>query len=426
MRNNISDEHIQKTLQKALKQNFISADDTACIFYDLTFLEERLNNLIRIFPENTLHAIAVKANPLIAILHFLKEKNFGLEVATLPELYLAQKVNVESGKIVFDSPAKTTAEIEYAIENGVNLNADSFAELERISRVITKYNLHSNIGLRINPQIGIGTIKSTSVAGNYSKFGIPVTENHEKIIAAFQKHHWLNSIHLHIGSQGCSLKQLSGGVKIVYDLAYEINHMTSHNHQKIKYFDIGGGLPVDYYKEEPAFTLEDYTDSLKTKCPELFSSFNLITEFGRYIHANTGWVMSRVEYVKEDRDCKTAMIHVGADLFLRKCYRPDDWHHEIMVFDKNGAYKYGTDDKPYTIAGPLCFAGDMIAQNISLPQVNVGDLIIIQDTGAYTLSMWSRYNSRQIPKVLGYLENGAEFKILRKRERLHSLFEFWS
>ena len=120
------------------------------------------------------------------------------------------------------------------------------------------------------------------------------------------------------------------------------------------------------------------------------------------------------------------MIHVGADLFLRKCYRPEDWHHEVFVVDRSGKIKGGTDKNNYVIAGPLCFAGDMIAKEIQLPVVEQGDYIIIQDTGAYTLSMWSRYNSRQIPKVIGYIEEGKEFEIIRDRESLDKIVEFWS
>jgi len=120
------------------------------------------------------------------------------------------------------------------------------------------------------------------------------------------------------------------------------------------------------------------------------------------------------------------MIHVGADLFLRKCYRPDDWHHEIIVLDSHGNIKTGIDKNKYMIAGPLCFAGDVIATEIILPPVEQGDYIIIQDTGAYTLSMWSRYNSRQIPKVIGYFNEGKTFEILRERESLDTLLAFWS
>jgi diaminopimelate decarboxylase len=117
---------------------------------------------------------------------------------------------------------------------------------------------------------------------------------------------------------------------------------------------------------------------------------------------------------------------VGADLFLRKCYNPADWHHHITVTDKHGNIKTGIDPVKYTVAGPLCFAGDVLATDLELPVVEEGDFLILHDAGAYTLSMWSRYNSRQMPVVIGYHETGNDFEILRRRETPDDLLEFWS
>jgi diaminopimelate decarboxylase len=166
---------------------------------------------------------------------------------------------------------------------------------------------------------------------------------------------------------------------------------------------------------------------LKENFEDLFTGqFKLITEFGRYIHANTGWVASKVEYVKRERNFNIIMTHIGADLLLRKCYNPDDWHHQITVVDNEGNIKDGIDKNKYIIAGPLCFSGDLIAKDLELPIVNEGDYILIHDIGAYTLSMWSRYNSRQIPKVIGYDIEKHSFEIIRERERKEDLFDFWS
>jgi diaminopimelate decarboxylase len=156
--------------------------------------------------------------------------------------------------------------------------------------------------------------------------------------------------------------------------------------------------------------------------PALFTAdWRIISEFGRYIQANAGWVVSRIEYVK-DGDEPTIAVHVGADLFLRRCYRPEDWHHDLFVTDASGEMKTGP-EQPYVVAGPLCFAGDLLARRVHLPQVRAGDFLVIRDAGAYTLSMWSRYNSRQIPKVIGC--DGDCFTVLRRRERVEEVVGFW-
>ena len=424
----ITSEKMSQVYRNALNKKIVNNDDTSVIFYDLSFLEERVNELVRMFPQTTLHAIAVKSNPLKKILEFLNSLNAGAEVASLPELYLTEKSSFDPDKIVFDSPVKTMNELEYAMKLGVHINADSFTELKRIAEIMEEKKTKSSFGIRINPQVGTGTILSTSVAGEYSKFGVPIKEYRKELIKSFLEYDWLRGVHLHIGSQGCPVDLLVKGVKAVYDFVNETNDSLRRKGKKrqIDIFDIGGGLPVSYKQDEKGVTIEEYRKKLFDNCEELFSDkFKLITEFGRYVHANAGWTASRVEYVKESSGVKTATIHTGADLFLRKCYQPDEWFHEISVLDSDGNLKNGKDTTPYIIAGPLCFAGDILSKEMILPEVKEGDYVLIHDTGAYTLSMWSRYNSRQVPKVVGYYDEGERFEILKERESLDDVLNFW-
>lgn len=427
---NLTNEEISSAFSKALKdRTLLNSDDTAIVFYDLCFIKKRIIDLQNLFPQNTLHAVAVKANPLTKILSKIKALGVGAEVASLPELHLAEKAGFAPENIVFDSPAKTRSEIEYALKAGVHLNADSFDEIDRIAEILSCVKSTSVIGVRINPQVGAGSITSTSVAGAISKFGIPVSDNRERIIAYFMKHEWLRAIHVHIGSQGCPVPLVIDGIRKILDLAIEVNDKLKRqlNQNLIDTFDIGGGLPVSYHSEKIPVSMEQYVELLKASCPELFrGQFRLITEFGRYIYANAGWVASKVEYVKREPGYTIIMTHVGADLLLRKCYNPDDWHHHITVVDKDGKLKSGTDSTKFMVAGPLCFAGDVIARDLELPITEAGDYILIHDTGAYTLSMWSRYNSRQMPKVIGYCDDTNSFEILKERETIEDLFDFWS
>jgi diaminopimelate decarboxylase len=137
-------------------------------------------------------------------------------------------------------------------------------------------------------------------------------------------------------------------------------------------------------------------------------------------------VASKVEYVKREPGCNIILTHVGADLFLRKSYSPEDWHHLITVVYKKGVIKTGTNTNQYLVAGPLCFAGDVIARDLELPVVTEGDYILVHEAGAYTLSMWSRYNSRQMPKVIGYSAENETFEVLMEKESTEDLYEFWS
>ncbi|MFZ4521555.1 MAG: hypothetical protein ACOYNC_07610 [Bacteroidales bacterium] len=420
---------IGATLRAALLNGLVREEDTALIFYDLDYLETRILQLITSFPDTALHALAIKANPLRKIMELVREAstNIGVEAASVGEVAMALNAGYRPNKIVFDSPVKTMTDLRFAIDRGVHLNIDNFSELDRVESILMKGSPSTgSFGLRINPQIGIGSIAGSSVAGEYSKFGIPLKNNRKKLEAAYLTHSWLTGVHLHVGSQGCPVQMLTDAIGILYDFVLEINTRRKRiGFPPISVFDIGGGLPISYQPGTPAPAMETYAGKITERAPLLFdkSSFRMITEFGRWTYTNSGWTASRVEYVKCDPSVNTAMIHVGADLFLRECLNPKDWHHEYSLFDKNGMPKAGVDENPYNLAGPLCFSGDILAKNVMLPMVEEGDYLVIHDTGGYTFSMWSRYNSRQTPRIIGY--RGDHFEILKERESLEELGDFW-
>lgn len=421
-------------LRQAITANAVHAEDSSVLFYDLSLIAERVKELGETFPGDTLHAIAVKANPLCKTLAFLcalsetdGNPSLGLEAASRPEMALALDAGFAPDHVVFDSPAKTMSELKEAISQGIHLNMDNLQEVTRVADIISEMPdaPSGHFGIRINPQVGQGSIGATSVAAEYSKFGVPLKVFRDELKAVYAENEWLTGVHVHVGSQGCPLDQLVLGVRAVLDFVLEINAETGG---RITSFDLGGGLPADYGQkgfDAPSFT--SYAAALREGCPELFSGdFRLMTEFGRAVHANAGFAASRVEYVKPQGDIRTAVIHLGADMFLRKCYNPADWHHEFSVCDQNGQLK-DAPKRAYRIAGPLCFAGDLPGRDVMLPEIEPGDWILIHDTGAYTLSMWSRYNSRAVPAVLGYTTPNVsdEFIELKKRETPEDVLKFW-
>jgi len=422
MKERISEQTISQTLQQAVSKDLFDEDHLSILFHDLDYIRQRVERLKNLFPASTLHTIAIKANPLPKILEYLKDFNVGAEGATLPEVYLAEKSGYEPSKIVFDSPAKTYQDLEYVLKRNFHINLDSFGELDRLDKILADIDSHSNIGLRINPQIGTGKIKMTSTAGEYSKFGEPLDEKEDEIIKYYKENNWLNAVHLHIGSQGNPIGQLIDGIEKVYKFVEKLNTIING---QIKYFDIGGGFPVSYRKDKKPPSFQKFHDNLKNRCPNLFNGkYQLITEYGRSIHANSCWTASKVEYIKQSKQVNTAVIHVGADLFTRRCYLPDMWYHEISVYNSKGEPKTGAQDE-YNIVGPLCFSGDILARNIELPKIEAGDYIVIHDTGAYTLSMWNRHLSRQIPLAVGYHNSGEKFITLKEKESLHDVYNFW-
>ncbi len=420
---------IANVLSSVINQGLISDQDTSVVCYDQDRIRARLKELSEMFPVKTLHAVAVKANPLLSLLKDLVDQGAGLECASLCEVRLALAAGCPPQRIIFDSPVKTHSDLAFALDQGVHINVDNLTELDRIQDAIhtDSHLVPKTLGLRINPQVGQGRIPSTSVAADFSKFGVPLGEYRSHIVTRFLQLPWLNTLHCHIGSQGCTLEQLTGAVGQLLDVAMEIESKAGE--QRVTHLDIGGGLPAPYSQEQESLpTAEDYVKALKWDYPELFGKkYTLMTEFGRYIHANAAFAATRVEYVKIQEDQRLALVHLGADMFLRKCYQPDFWQHELCVFAPNGQEK-SAPALAYNIGGPLCFAGDFLARNIRLPELEPGDWLGIRDAGAYTLSMWSRYNSRPMPLVLAYSTRDDELVLspVKPRETFEQVLSFWS
>jgi diaminopimelate decarboxylase len=176
----------------------------------------------------------------------------------------------------------------------------------------------------------------------------------------------------------------------------------------------------------------EYSNILKETIPELFSGdFLIITEFGRSLIAKSAIAISKVEYTKDFKNKRISTIHLGADFFLRSVYQPQAWDlHRFFLFQKELFFELKVEEKEngftQDIAGPLCFSGDLVKKKlISTPLIEQNDWIVIKDVGAYTYSMWSRYNSRQAPSVYGFSLKNEKFEIFKQRETVEEVLQFW-
>ena len=397
------------------------ATEKSLVIHDLALLQRRVAELLSAFPPSTLHAVAIKANPLVKLLRRLVASGAGLEAASIEEVHLALAAQCPPERIVFDSPAKADAEIRFALCEGLTLNVDNLDELDR---VIAHLPAHpsARVGVRVNPAVANGSIAATSVGGARSRFGLPVDAVLERVVPVMAEHPVVQGLHVHVGSQGCSIDLLAGAARVVGDLRREVD--TRLGRRGVTFVDLGGGLPTDYGQEGTAPSVQEYASRLRHVAPDLMDgSVEVITEFGRALHAGCAAAVSCVEYVKDAAGDHVAVIHLGADFLMRTAYMPDVWRHRFGLLDQHAEVRKG-EQSPWTVAGPLCFAGDVIGRKVSLPQVQPGDRIVIHDVGAYTLAMWSRHCSRGLPAVVGLSTSG--WQLLRAAERPEDVVAFWS
>ncbi|MFF9188289.1 type III PLP-dependent enzyme domain-containing protein [Streptomyces rochei] len=354
-----------------------------------------------------LHAFAVKATPLVPVVRLLHEEGIGAEVASPGELALARAAGVPPERTVLDSPAKTPEELREALALGIAVNADNPQELARIDALMAGGTSRSPLGVRVNPQVGGGSIEALSTATATSKFGVALRDEgaREWVVRAYLDRPWLTRLHAHTGSQGIPLTLMAEGVAETYALAEEINERAGR--RQVDTLDIGGGLPVNFASDETTPTYAEYARVLREAVPGLFDGrYGLVTEFGRSLLAKHGTVVARVEYAKSAGGRPVAVTHAGVQVATRTVYAPGAWPLRIAAYDAKGLPKAGP-DVVQDVAGPACFAGDLLATGRALPLLEQGDYAAALDTGAYYFAHHYAYNSLARPGVYGFGADGS-------------------
>ncbi|CAH0514496.1 unnamed protein product [Peronospora belbahrii] len=431
---------VSRVVESAIIQKLLHDDSPLINLFNWDAFQQRLANLRAAFPETEFnHALAVKANPMRGLLRGARAMRFGAECASIAEAKHALSLGFEPRKIVYDSPCKTMGELREMLLAGVYINLDNEEEICKVNKIFTELKesdkqwekYAEQIGLRINPVLGRGAIDATSTATISSKFGLPLTaETKHRLLTIFKQNPWLQGVHVHVGSQGCSLDLLAAGAKKAVAFALEVNDHVGN--KQVRVLDIGGGVPTIYDGgKHEAYAFKEYADALRRHVPELFTSgfSSIITEFGRSIFAKPGITVSRVEAIKDWVGQHIAVVHVGADQFPRTAYLPEQWSHCISILDSHGRPKADPSSTylRQDIAGPLCFSGDFLAKQLLLPPIQVGDYVVIHDTGGYTMSMHSKYNSRQVSSTFAYLasDSNVKFSMLKERETTEETLACW-
>ena len=379
------------------QQGKISERDSALMFVSWNALDYYLNELHQIwqaFPK-VHHAIAIKSQPHPSILKQLVNRGFGLEAATWEEVQLALQAGCEPSKIVFDSPVKRQWEIQNLAQNakGILLNANSIEELKRI----LPFSDSLQIGLRINPLVETNAPEAYQVSKGDSKFGVSISQRSDILNAIVEFP--IEVLHVHASSSMTDVVPAVQAIKQMVELADEANELLKQKGiaRQIKKLDLGGGLMPEA-PDTQATLMNQYVQLLASEMHSLLTDFELVTEFGQWVHYFTGYAYSDVEYVKKSEHSQMIYVHLGADFLLRDVYlkpRKLQWlplrNYEVLKGD----------ELPTSIAGPLCFAKDFLNHNILLPKLNEGDGIMMLHTGSNAYALWSRHTSRTIPAMYG-------------------------
>jgi len=181
------------------------------------------------------------------------------------------------------------------------------------------------------------------------------------------------------------------------------------------------------------YTFDEYATQLREACPALFkNNWIVITEFGKSLVNKTGVLVGTIQDIITNNDefghgGTIAISHIGADLLLRDVYSPSKFSHTLKIYKMRQQNGDAPAEQTVTIAGPLCFSGDIIAKNVALPSIEINDKLIVMNSGANTMSLYSRHCSRPLPAVFVHYRMNNEFfiKKIKNEESIEQILQFW-
>ncbi|WP_462152372.1 diaminopimelate decarboxylase [Pseudoalteromonas xiamenensis] len=353
---------------------------------------------------------AVKANSNIAVLNVLARLGAGFDIVSKGELARVLAAGGDASKVVFSGVAKTADEIAFALEQGIKcFNVESQAELERISHVATSLGLVAPISIRVNPDIDAKTHPYISTGLKENKFGIDIKQAFNVYQLAYALPGLdVVGIDFHIGSQLTEIEPFLAATDKVLAL---IDTLATAG-ITLKHIDIGGGLGVPYNHEKPPHP-SAYAAEIKARL-EKYPHLQLIFEPGRAIAANSGILLTKVEFIKQTADKHFAIVDAGMNDMLRPSLY-SAWQAIVPA-----EIRQDVEEREYDVVGPVCETGDFIGKNRRLA-IAPGDLLVQRSAGAYGFSMSSNYNSR--PRAAEVMVDGQNHYLVREREKIESLWQ---
>ena len=355
---------------------------------------------------------ACKANTNIEIMKVLKEEGMGIDAVSPGEIFAALKAGFEKDHILFTTNNVLWDEIEYAASNDIMANLDSLSQLKMFGREFPG----RDICIRINPNVGAGHHNHVITGGPESKFGINYTRVDDIKEITRKSGLRIKGIHQHIGSGILDPEIFIKAMGVLLD--------TAKNFEGLSFIDFGGGIGVPYQENEERMDIrvlgKKIADEFESFCGRYGRELKLVIEPGRYLVAESGFLLGTVASVKEGEKHRFIGINTGFNHLVRPAMYGS--FHQILHAGK----PYGARESQ-VIAGNLCESGDTFTRDEEgivdrdLPAFKEGDIVCICNAGAYGYSMASYYNSR--PRPAEVIVKGSRARLIRRRETFEDIFK---
>lgn len=377
-----------KTLFELIQKNH---SGQVVYVYDLDGIFKRLKFMLSSLNSNYKIHYAVKANHFPGILNLLKNEKVGVDVVSGGEYRFARELGFAANEVVFSGVGKSKSELRLALKDQVGqINIESESELRRIIDLSAELNLDARIAIRVNPDVEAKTHPYIRTGLLENKFGIDFES--AKAMAKLIKNNTkikMQGLSLHIGSQIREVSPFKESIQKSLDLLGKIQN----DLPAAKTLDIGGGLGIDYQKEDlkaDENLWSEYVNDIRSVLdPELKSGRleKVLLEPGRFLVARFGTLFAQVEYVKPTQHKNFLIVNTGMHHLIRPMLYQAFHRIECVNARPN------VEQKSFDVVGPICESTDTLGRDRLFPaDIQEGEWIKIMDTGAYANVMKSDYN----------------------------------
>ena len=393
----------------AQAQEIIQDVPTPFHLYDEKGIRENARRLNQAFSWNKGYKeyFAVKATPNPYLMKILQEEGCGVDCSSYTELMLSQACGFSGSDIMFSSNVTPAQDMKKAYDLNAYINLDDLTHVEFLEQVA---GIPETVCCRYNPG-GVFSMGNDIMDNpGDSKYGMSeeqMVEAYKKLMAKGAKHF---GIHAFLASNTVSNEYYPMLAGILFKLAVRLHKATGAH---IAFVNLSGGVGVDYRPEQPANDIQVIGEGVSKQfeeilVPEGMGDVAIFTELGRFMLAPYGHLVSTVLHQKH-----IYKEYIGLDACAANLMRPAMYgaYHHITVLGKENA----PCDHKYDVTGGLCENNDKFAVDRMLPEINIGDVVVIHDTGAHGFSMGYNYNGKLRSAEVLLKEDGSH-ELIRRAE----------
>ena len=352
--------------------------------YDRQLIRTRVGDLRAALPASVKLHYAMKANPLPALVDLMAGLVDGIDVASGGELKTALDAGAKPTDISFAGPGKRHAELIQSVAAGILINLESFREVEALTTISSSLNLPARVAVRVNPDFELKGA-GMKMGGGPKQFGVDAEQVPALLAEIKMAGLAFEGFHIFAGSQNLKTAAICEVQQRAYELALDL---AQHAPSPIRFLNMGGGFGIPYFPGEQSIDLASIGKNLHeiaARATHDMPEASLVIELGRYFVGEAGIYVTQVV----DRKISRGQTYLVVDGGL---------HHHLsatgnfgQVIRKNFPLAIGNrmgaeNQEMVSIVGPLCTPLDLLAERMTLPIAQIGDYVVIFQSGAYGAS----------------------------------------